>query len=134
MVDCYSDAEFAGLWGHENPQDPICSSSRTGFVVTFPNSLLLWVSKLQTKIDIYTMNYEYEALHHSVRALITLKSLSKEVIENLGTDSEKMKFVSRSTVYEDNNRAIVVVTSPRLTLTSNHITVKYHWSRHHNGK
>ena len=31
VVDCYDDADFAGLWGHENPQDPICDSSRTGF-------------------------------------------------------------------------------------------------------
>ena len=35
VVDCYSDADFAGLWGHENTEDPICASSRTGFVVTF---------------------------------------------------------------------------------------------------
>ena len=43
VVDCYSDADFSGLWGHENPQDPICASSRTGFVVTFSNFPLLWV-------------------------------------------------------------------------------------------
>ena len=34
-MDCYTDADFAGLWGHGNPQDPICARSRTGFVVTF---------------------------------------------------------------------------------------------------
>ena len=45
MVGCYSDAYFAGLWGHENLQDPIFASSRTGFVVTFSNCHLLWVSK-----------------------------------------------------------------------------------------
>ena len=35
VVDCYSDADFAGLWGHENLQDSICSRSRTLFVVMF---------------------------------------------------------------------------------------------------
>ena len=25
VVDCYDDADFAGQWGHENPQDPICA-------------------------------------------------------------------------------------------------------------
>ena len=29
VVDCYADADFAGLWGHENPQDPIFARSRT---------------------------------------------------------------------------------------------------------
>ena len=40
-VDCYANADFAGLWGYENPQDPICAMSRTGYVVTFANCPLL---------------------------------------------------------------------------------------------
>ena len=48
VVDCCADADFAGLWGHEDHQDHICARSRTGFVVTFANCHLLWVSKLQT--------------------------------------------------------------------------------------
>ena len=43
VVGFYADADFAGLWGHENPQDPICAKSRTEFEVTFYNFSLLWV-------------------------------------------------------------------------------------------
>ena len=43
----YVDADFVGLWVNNIPQDPICVNSRTGFVVTFYNFTLLWVSKLQ---------------------------------------------------------------------------------------
>ena len=43
VVDCYDDADFVGLWGHKNSQDPICARSRTGFVVTFSYYTLLWV-------------------------------------------------------------------------------------------
>ena len=103
MVNFYADADFAGLWGHENPQDPICDRSRTGFVVTFANCPLLWVTKLQTEIALSTLHYEYVALSHSVRALPPLKSLIKEVIDNLEIDSEKLKFVSSSTGNEENN-------------------------------
>ena len=74
------------------------------------------------------------ALSHSVRELLPLKSLIKEVIENLGINSKKLKFVSRSTVYEENNGAIVVATSPRITPTPKHITVRYHWLRQEIGK
>ena len=63
-----------------------------------------------------------------------MKSLIKEVIDNLGIDSEKLKFVSSSTVYEDNNGAIVMTTIPRMTPTLKHIAVKYHWFRQHVGK
>ena len=37
VVDCYADADFAGLWVHEDPQDTIYARSRTVFVVTFAN-------------------------------------------------------------------------------------------------
>ena len=66
------------------------------------------------------------ALSHSVRALPPLKSLIKEVIDNLGIDNENLKFVSSSTIYKDNNGAVVVSSSPRMTPTSKHIAVKYH--------
>ena len=88
VVDCYADADFAGLWGHENPQDLICARSRIGFVETFSNCPLLWASKLQTEIDLSTLHYEYLALSNSVRALLPLKSLIKELISNLGIDIE----------------------------------------------
>ena len=73
-------------------------------------------------------------LSNSVREFLPLKSLNKEVIENLGIDSEKLKFVSSSTIYVDNNGDIVVATSPIMTPTSNHISVKYHCFRQHVGK
>ena len=56
VVDCYDDAGFAVLWGHENTQNPICSRSRTGFMVTFSNCPLLWVSKLQMVIALSTIH------------------------------------------------------------------------------
>ena len=117
MVDCYVDADFVDLWVHENPQDPICASIRAELVVTFSNFLLLWVSKLQTDSDLSTTNYEYVTLSHSFRDLLPLKSLTKEVIDNLVFDSEKLKFVSSSTVYKENNGAIVVSTSQNMALT-----------------
>ena len=89
------------------------------------------MSKLQIEIALYTLHSEYVVLSHSVRALLLLKSLIKEVIDTLVIDSKKPKFVSISTVYEDNNGAIVVTTGPRMTHTSNHIAVKYHWFRQH---
>ena len=57
------------------------------------------------------------ALYHSVRTLVPLKIIIKEVIDNLGIDSEKLKFVTSSNVYEDNNGAMVVATSPRMNPT-----------------
>ena len=124
-MGCYPDVYFAGLWGHENPQYIICAKNRTGFVVNFSNCPIFWVSKLQTDIALYTLYYNYVAFSRSVRALLPLKSIIKEVIENLGINSEKLKFLSISIVYGENNGAIDVATSPGMTPTPNHIAVKY---------
>ena len=78
MVDCYSDTNFTGLWGHENPQDHIFHRSRTRFVVSFSNFSLLWVSKIQTDISLSTIHSEYVALSHSVRVLFPLKVISRK--------------------------------------------------------
>ena len=73
-------------------------------------------------------------LSHSFRSLLPLKSLIKEVIDNLGIDREKLKFVSISAVYEDNKGAIFLATIPRMNPTSKHIDSKYHWFRQNVGK
>ena len=86
-------------------------------MVTFVNCPLLWVLKLQTNIALSTINSDYVVLSHSVRSLLLLKTSIKEVIENLVIHSEKLKFLSISTVYEDNNGAIVLATIPRMNPT-----------------
>ena len=70
VMDCYADTDYARLWGHEDPQDPICARSRTGFVVTFANCPILWVSKKQTEISLSTLYSEYVELSHSVGSLL----------------------------------------------------------------
>ena len=55
VVGCYADADFAGLWGHENPQYHICDRIRTGFVEKNSDCPLSWVSKLQRDIAISTL-------------------------------------------------------------------------------
>ena len=74
------------------------------------------------------------ALSHYVIDLLPLRIIIKELIENLLIYGNKIEFVSRSTVYEDNNSAIVVAISPSITPKSNHSYVNYHWFSQHVGK
>ena len=86
-------------------------------MVTFANFPLLWVSKLDTDIYISTLHSEYVAFSRSIISLLPLKRLIKGVIDNLVLDSEKLRFVSISTVYEYNTGAIVVIKIPVMTPT-----------------
>ena len=132
-LDCFVDADFAGLWTAKNPHDPVCAKSCTGFVITLANCPLQWVSKLQTEISLSTLHAEYVALSQSLHELLPLKDLVKEVTSVLNL-SDDFSTITKSTVFEDNQGAITVATSPCLTPTSKHIAVKYHWFREHIGK
>ncbi len=35
QIDAYPDADFAGMYGHEDHTDPACAKSCTGFIITF---------------------------------------------------------------------------------------------------
>ena len=128
-VDCYVDANFAGLWGAEDPQAPVCIKSRMGYVVTIANCPLRWVSKLQSEHALSILHAEYVALSQSLRDLIPLKELIQEVVDALGLPSDT-QYVSHSTVFEDDQRAIFLAKCPKTPRTK-HIGTKYHWFRDH---
>ena len=53
-LDCYADADFAGLWNAELPNDPTCVKSQTGYILMLGGVLVSWSSKLQSKIAFST--------------------------------------------------------------------------------
>ena len=89
-LEYYADADFTGLYGVEDNQDPICVKSRTGYVITFANCSLLFVSKLQTEVALSTLHAEFVALSQSHRDLLPLKSLITEVFSQLKINIDNM--------------------------------------------
>eukprot|EP00957_Ditylum_brightwellii_P140139 10678716-Ditylum_brightwellii.AAC.1 len=57
-IDCFVDADFAGLWASKAPNDPDCARSCTGFVITLCNCPIIWASKLQKEQSSSTMKAE----------------------------------------------------------------------------
>ena len=76
-----------------------------------------WVSKLQTEIST-----EYIALSMAMHDLILLWTLMDEVKELLGAKS--LPSCTYSKIFQDNNGDLILVTSPQMTLSSKHITIK----------
>ena len=132
-LDCYVDADFAGLWGCEDPEDPIVSKSRTGYIFLLAGCPLLWSSKLQTETAMSTMMSEYIALSQAMRDLLPLKNLVKSVAKAV-SGMKEVKATTMSEVFEDNNGALTLATAPRLTPQSKFFAVKYHFFREQVGK
>ena len=136
-IDCYPDANFAGLWGRNDKQDPHCVRSRTGYVICFADCPILWKSKLQTEIALSTMEAEYIALSTSCRDLFPLIDITKEICAKFDLDecnfNENTKLHIK--IHEDNVGALALgKLEPRqMTPRSKHYTIKYYWFREHIG-
>jgi hypothetical protein len=75
QVDCY----FDGLNSVEGGQETISVKSRIGYVILLYGVPILWVSKMQTQIALSTMEAEYIALSQSMRDLIPIREIPKEI-------------------------------------------------------
>jgi hypothetical protein len=138
-VDCYVDADFAGLWNTEKDQDPICVKYRTGYSLIFMECPLSWVSKLQTQIVLSTMEAEYIALSQSMRELISVREILREIQRfamsgksrklTLRTHSKAFVLdqIPKSIVYEDNESCLKFATMSKMSPRTKHIAIPYHF-------
>jgi hypothetical protein len=131
-LDCFVDADFAGLWSYEDDQDPVCVRSRTGYVMTLGGCPIHWTSKLQEIIALSTTEAEYIALAQAMREFIPMRRLFDELMTAFDLHKgEPAAF--KSTIFEDNNGAIATATAPKMTPRTKHIAVKYHFVRQYFG-
>ena len=129
-MECYVDADFAGLWPHEDKADPTCVKSRTGFVICIAGCPGVWSSKLQPDIAGSTMEAEYNALSTAMRDVIPLQTLFKTVCGRVGIE-DNWKTRMKTTVWEDNMGCLWLARMEpgQYTPCSKHYAVKYHWFR-----
>jgi hypothetical protein len=153
-IDCYVDADFAGLWGYEHEQDPTSAKSRTGYVIFIQGCPIVWKSKIQGDVATSTMESEYNALSMSMRDVLPLLLLTKIIANALGvtkiavaefqaTKHKPEKSVQfeidiqfetatfKTTLHEDNTGAMILAKMEpgRMTPRSKHYGVKHHWFR-----
>jgi hypothetical protein len=134
-IDCFPDADFAGLYGHEDSQDPHCARSRTGYIILAFGCPVLWKSKLQTEIALSTMEAEYVALSTACKDLIPIIALVKELRRAVGLPEEVTTNL-HTKVHEDNVGALTLakLEPARMTPRSKHYAIKYHWFREYVSK
>ena len=131
-LNCYADADFAGLFSSSDPDDPKSVKSRSGFVITLGSVPVSWASKLQTETALSTMESEYISLSQALRVLIPLRIVLDEVATALSLKHDPHSII-KSTIFEDNQACLSLANSdpPKMTPRSKSIAVKYHWFREH---
>jgi hypothetical protein len=131
-LDCYADADFAGLFSTSDPEDPKSVKSRSGYVITLGHIPVSWGSKLQSETALSTMEAEYISLSKALRVLLPLRIVLDEVSTFLHLKHDPHSLI-KSTIFEDNQACLALATSdpPKLAPRSKSIAVKYHWFREH---
>ena len=127
-LDCYVDADFAGLWSYEDEQDPVSVKSRTGFTLTLFGCPIIWQSKLQTEITLSSTAAEYVAFSMAMREILPMRALLEEISTKLGLTVLKTSLV-RSTVFEDNQGCLSLVNVPKMSPRNKYLALKYHFFR-----
>jgi hypothetical protein len=86
-------------------QDPVSVKSRTGYVILFKGTPLLWGSKMQTQIALSKMEAEYIALSQAMRDLIPIQEVLREIMTTVFQVSKTIsnQTYSKSVYSNDNN-------------------------------
>ena len=126
-IDCYVDASFAGEWNTAWSDEPSSVMSRTGYIILYANCPIVWASKLQTEIALSTTESEYIAFSQSLRDVIPLIELLRELSESF--PFEPSTPVIHCTMHEDNKGCIDLVETPKMRPRTKHIALKYHHFR-----
>ena len=129
QIDNYPDADFAGLYGYEEPTNPASTKSRTGFVITVAECPVLWLSKLQTETALSTMEAEIVALSHSCKELFPVMDMVDSLGSALGIPAGETTM--KVSIHEDNAGALILAQKlpPEYTPRAKHYHNKTIWFR-----
>jgi hypothetical protein len=78
-IDAYPDADFAGMYVHEEHTDPACAKSWTGFIIIFAD----YAAKLQTETALSTMEAKIIALSVCCRELFPIMGMVSSVTKSV---------------------------------------------------
>ena len=123
-----ADADFAVLYGIEREQDPVCVTSRTGYFLFLGGCPISWTSKLQTEIALFTLEADYITLYPAMKELRPQRELLQEIVDKMNLAYTKA-LILHSSVFKDNNGALQLAQSPKVSPITRNIAVKYEFFR-----
>ena len=117
----YADADFTIAWCREDSYQVGLIFSRTGYIITFANFPIVWVSKIQTEIALLTTEAEYIGLSQSMRYLIPLRHIMLEVSSVFGMKCDLCN--SYTNFFKYNKGAIELAKEPKYIPQTKHFSI-----------
>lgn len=132
-VDCFVDADFVGLWPHEDKLDPMCVKSRIVYVICLSDCPIVWKSRLQETIATSTYMSEHMVLSTSMKELLPLREVLDIIKYAVDMGSGNSSVYFKTTVWEDSDAYYILsnLEPGRGTSRNKFFAVKLHWFRSH---
>ncbi len=126
-IDAYPNADYAGMYAHEEHTDPACAKSRIGFIIIFADCPVFWQSKLQTYTALSTMEAIIIALSACCRELFPIMDMVSSVTKSVQLPIRKTTM--NVSIHEDNLGALVLAKTlpPQFTPQSKYYAIKTIW-------
>ena len=122
----YSDSDFCGNWCRlAVSYDPSTAKLRSGSVLIYVGCLIVWDSELQMAIDLSSIQAGCVSLSHSLRYLIPLMVLIKEM-KTFGFEIFLEERIVHCKAFDDNYGAIGISRLPKIRPRTKHTNVVFH--------
>ena len=76
-LEVYVDSDFADGWDSDDSSNSDNVLSRTGFFIFYTGCPIIWSSKLQTEIALYTAEAEYITMSQALLEALPVQQLAK---------------------------------------------------------
>jgi hypothetical protein len=128
-LEVHVDCNFAGNWVKEDAMtDPSTAKSRTGYIVSHGGCPVIWASKFQTEVVLFSTESEYVGLSESLRVAIVMMNLLNGMTA-FGVPISKTTPTVFCKLSEDNAGAIHLAKVTKMRPRTRHINQKYHHFR-----
>ena len=126
-LNCWSDADFAGLYNVDPPQEVSSAKSRMGYLIKLGGCVVVAKSQLISCVCLATAEAEYYSLSHCLRVLLPIRRTLGELATRLEVEADLQASTMTSMAFEDNSAALSLATNHRLTSRTRHYHTQSHF-------
>ncbi len=128
-LDCYVDADFAGLYKAEKDESLDSAKSCSGYIIKLGGCPILSKSQLIPTICLSTAEREYYSLSQSMQALLPIQSLITEFMQMVDVPYALRNVGQKvhATAHEDNTSALSLAKEQHLTSHTRHYHCRWHF-------
>ena len=126
-LNCWSDADFAGLYNVDPPEEASSARSRMGYLIKLGGCVIVSKSQLISCVCLATAEAEYYSLSHCLRVLLPIRRTLEELARYLEVPAELQASTMSSTAFEDNSAALALATNHRLTSRTRYYHTQSHF-------